>query len=66
VPLITEYGDYPLNAKLQKLYPRGHYFREVLDVVHASGRAVPVFIDKHLTCRTAGPRPSGWSTRRGP
>jgi len=49
VPLITEYGDYPLNAKLQKLYPRGHYFREVLDVVHASGRAVPVFIDKHLS-----------------
>ena len=49
MPLITEYGDYPLNAKLQKLYPRGHYFREVLDVVHASGRAVPVFIDKHLS-----------------
>ena len=49
MPLIAEHGDYPLNAKLQKLYPRGHYFREVLDVVRASGRAVPVFIDKHLS-----------------
>ena len=49
VLLIAEHGDYPLNAKLQKLYPRGRYFREVLDVVRASGRAVPVFIDKHLS-----------------
>jgi hypothetical protein len=49
VLLIAEHGDYPLNAKLQKLYPRGRYFREVLDVVRSSGRAVPVFIDKHLS-----------------
>ena len=49
VLLIAEHGDYPLNAKLQKLYPRGRYLREVLDVVRASGRAVPVFIDKHLS-----------------
>lgn len=49
VLLIAEHGDYPLNAKLQKLYPRGRYFREVLDVVRASGRGVPVFIDKHLS-----------------
>ena len=47
--LIAEHGDYPLNARLQKLYPRGHYFREVLDVFRASGRSVPVFIDKHLS-----------------
>jgi len=49
VLLIAEHGDYPLNAKLQKLYPRGRYFRAVLDVVRASGRPVPVFIDKHLS-----------------
>ncbi len=49
VLLIAEHGDYPLNAKLQKLYPRGRYFREVLDVFRASGRSVPVFIDKHLS-----------------
>jgi len=49
VLLIAEHGDYPLNAKLQKRYPRGRCFRGVLDVVRASGRAVPVFIDKHLS-----------------
>ena len=49
VLLIAEHGDYPLNDKLQKLYPRGPYFRQVLDVFRASGRSVPVFIDKHLS-----------------
>jgi hypothetical protein len=49
VLLIAEHGDYPYNEKLQKLYPRGRFFRELLDVVRASGRAVPVFIDKHLS-----------------
>jgi hypothetical protein len=49
VLLIAEHGEYPYNKKLQKLYPRGKYFREVLDVFGASGRAVPVFIDKHLS-----------------
>jgi hypothetical protein len=49
VLLIAEHGDYPLNDKLQKLYPRGKYFQEVLEVIRGSGRAVPVFIDKHLS-----------------
>jgi hypothetical protein len=49
VLLIAEHGNYPYNAKLQKLYPRGRFFREVLDVFRASGRAVPVFVDKHLS-----------------
>ena len=49
VLLIAEHGDYPLNAKLQKLYPRGRYFREVLEVFRKSGRSVPVFLDKHLS-----------------
>ncbi|WP_422925992.1 hypothetical protein [Singulisphaera sp. PoT] len=49
VLLIAEHGDYPYNDKFQKLYPRGRYFREVLDVFKASGQSVPVFIDKHLS-----------------
>jgi hypothetical protein len=49
VLLIAEHGEYPLNARMQKLYPRGKYFREVLDVFRSAGRGVPVFIDKHLS-----------------
>lgn len=49
VLLIAEHGDYPLNERLQKLYPRGRYFRQVLDVFRAAGRSVPVFVDKHLS-----------------
>nr|WP_303652534.1 hypothetical protein [Paludisphaera mucosa] len=49
VLLIAEHGEYPLNEKLQKLYPRYDYFRQVLDVFRASGRVAPVFIDKHLS-----------------
>ena len=49
VLLIAEHGEYPYNEKLQKLYPRGRFFREVLDVIRASGSPVPVFIDKHLS-----------------
>jgi hypothetical protein len=49
VLLIAEHGDYPYNDKLQKLYPRGKFFRQVLEVCRACGRAVPVFIDKHLS-----------------
>jgi hypothetical protein len=49
VLLIAEHGSYPYNEKLQKLYPRGRFFREALDVFRAAGRVVPVFIDKHLS-----------------
>jgi len=49
VLLIAEHGQYPSNDRLQKLYPRGRFFREVLDVFENSGRGVPVFLDKHLS-----------------
>ncbi len=49
VLLIAEHGEYPYNQKLQKLYPRGRFFREVLEVFKSSSRSVPVFIDKHLS-----------------
>ena len=49
VLLIGEHGNYPNNAKGQKLYPRHEFMKQVVDVYDKSGRAVPVFNDKHLS-----------------
>lgn len=49
VLLICEHGDYPYNAKGQKLYPRYEYFQQIVKVFEKSGRTVPVFCDKHLS-----------------
>jgi hypothetical protein len=49
VLLIIEHGDYPLNEFGQVLYPRYEYFLEIVKVFEQSGRAVPVFVDKHLS-----------------
>ncbi|MBK9166724.1 MAG: hypothetical protein IPM24_04590 [Bryobacterales bacterium] len=49
VLLIGEHGDYPNNHKEQKLYPRFELFLEITDEFRRSGRAVPVFNDKHLS-----------------
>lgn len=49
VLLIAEHGDYPYNAKGQKLYPRFDYFRQVVEVFRTSEKTVPVFVDKHLS-----------------
>ena len=49
VVIIAEHGKYPSNEKGQKLYPRYEWFKEVVKVFEASGRAVPVFNDKHLS-----------------
>jgi hypothetical protein len=48
VLLIAEHGNYPVNEKGQKLYPRRRFFEEVVKVFRASKRTVPVFVDKHL------------------
>jgi hypothetical protein len=48
VLLIAEHGDYPINDKGQKLYPRRRFFEEVVKVFRASKRSAPVFNDKHL------------------
>jgi hypothetical protein len=49
VLLIGEHGDYPMNDKEQKLYPRFEMFLKIADVFRQSGRSVPVFNDKHLS-----------------
>jgi hypothetical protein len=49
VVIIAEHGDYPSNEKGQRLYPRYEWFKECVKVFEASGRAVPVFNDKHLS-----------------
>jgi hypothetical protein len=49
VILIGEHGDYPSNDKEQKLYPRFEMFLKITDVFRQSGRAVPLFNDKHLS-----------------
>ena len=48
VIIIGEHGDYPLNARGQKEYPRRRLFEAVLEVMRASNRFVPIFNDKHL------------------
>jgi len=49
VVIVAEHGDYPTNDRGQILYPRRRFFEEVVKVFRASGRAVPVFNDKHLS-----------------
>lgn len=50
VVFIGEHGSYPTNEAGQKLYPRYELFSEILDVYEKSGRGVPTFFDKHLSC----------------
>ena len=49
VLLIGEHGEYPSNELGQKLYPRYEFFKEIVKVYRDSGRAVPLFNDKHLS-----------------
>lgn len=49
VVIIGEHGDYPKTAKGQTRYPRYEWFKECVKVFEDSGRAVPVFNDKHLS-----------------
>jgi len=49
VILIGEHGDYPYNEIGQQLYPRKELFDLIVEVFRESGRAVPVFNDKHLS-----------------
>eukprot|EP00913_Durusdinium_trenchii_P005688 g5306.t1 len=49
VLLIGEHGNYPDNKYTQRLYPRHRLMSGIVDVFRKSGRAVPVFNDKHLS-----------------
>ncbi len=49
VLLIGEHGDYAWNEKEQHLYPRKYFMEQICGVLASSGRAVPVFSDKHLS-----------------
>lgn len=51
VLLIGEHGNYPFDKLGRHLYPRKQMFDEVLAVMRASDRFVPVFNDKHLSYR---------------
>jgi hypothetical protein len=49
VVLIGEHGDYPLNAKGQKLYPRYELMEKIVAEYRRSKRALPLFCDKHFS-----------------
>src|SRR6476620_3877342 len=48
VLIVAEHGDYPDNARGQKLYPKRRFFAAVADTFRKVDKSVPVFIDKHL------------------
>jgi hypothetical protein len=49
VLLIGEHGDYAWNEKEQHLYPRKYFMEQICGVLATSGRAVPIYNDKHLS-----------------
>jgi hypothetical protein len=51
VLLIGEHGDYAWNELEQQLFPRRYFMEQICGVMATSGRAVPVFNDKHLSYR---------------
>jgi hypothetical protein len=48
VLLIAEHGDYPKSPLGLPQYPKRRFWEALLKVFRASGRVVPVFLDKHL------------------
>ncbi|MCP4811066.1 MAG: hypothetical protein GY888_01040, partial [Planctomycetaceae bacterium] len=48
---IGEHGNYPVNKRGQRMYPRKEFFDQSVAVMKRSGRFVPFFNDKHLSYR---------------
>lgn len=53
VALIAEHGDFPDDERGVKLYPRKEMFDEIIRVLDASGRRIPIFCDKGLSWNRA-------------
>jgi hypothetical protein len=51
--IIGEHGEYPINTRGQKLYPRKEFFDEVIRIFKKYGQTVPVFSDKQLSWNPA-------------
>jgi len=49
VLLVAEHGNYPFSATGNHQYPKRRFWDETIKVFKASGKVVPVFIDKHLS-----------------
>ncbi len=48
---IGEHGDYSVNERGQKMYPRKRFFDAAVAAMKRSNRFVPIFNDKHLSFR---------------
>lgn len=48
VLIVGEHGNYPDNAKGQRMYPRRRFFEETVSTFRATNGTAPVFNDKHL------------------
>ncbi len=48
VLLVAEHGQYPKSATGNTQYPKRRFWEETIRIFRASGRVVPVFVDKHL------------------
>ncbi len=49
VCFVGEHGNYPVNDRGQKMYPRYELMERIVEVFRRTGKSVPVFCDKHFS-----------------